>query len=62
MFAPKKLLWVNQGTVATAKNIPTALHKCSSLLSTSTVARLTPPVEGNIAILDHVSVKWSKAR
>ena len=52
-FAPEKLIRVNQRTVA---NIPTALHKCSSLLSTSTVARLTPPVEGNIVILDHVSV------
>lgn len=62
MFAPKKLLRENQGTVARAKNIPTALHKRSSLLGTSTVARLTPPVEGNVAIFDHVSVNWSEKR
>jgi hypothetical protein len=62
VFAPKKLLRENQGTVARAKNIPTALHKRSSLLGTSTVARLTPPVEGNVAIFDHVSVNWSEKR
>jgi hypothetical protein len=59
---PRKSLRVNQGTVARAKNIPTVLHKRSSLRSTSTVARLTPPVEGNVAILDHVSVDWSEKR
>lgn len=57
VFAPKKLLRINQGTVVKAKNIPTVLHKRSSLLSTSTVARLTPPVKGNVSVFDHVSVK-----
>ena len=55
VFALKMLLRVNQGTV---KNIPTALHNCFRLLSTSIVVCLMLPVEGNMAILDHVSVKW----
>ncbi len=66
MFAPKKLSWVNQGprNSCHGQEYPydTALHKRSSLLSTPTIARFTPPVEGDVAILDHVSVNWSEKR